>query len=318
MASTFGHDASQGEYLVPSYITLRRVLSMYAVLACVVAAPLAQGPRQPFSRVAVTVTPDHSDWTYQPGEAVTFRIDVVRDGHQVSGATVKYGVGPEMLPPLTQATAVIGTHPLTVAGGTLNTPGFVRLVATAEIEGRTYRGVGTAGFAPDRIQPTQVNPPDFDLFWDAERKRLAALPIDAKWTPLPDYGTADVDCSQINLQNVGLTEGASRLYGILCMPKAAGRYPALLSVPGAGVRPYRGLAELAGRGLITFQIGIHGIRSSNRRRCTTAWPAEVSAAIRPSDSIRASATTTVGFTQEHCAPTISSRRCRSGTDGTWA
>ena len=221
--------------------------------------PLAQAPRQPFSRVAVTVTPDHADWTYQPGEAVTFRIDVLRDGHQVSGATVKYGVGPEMLPPVTQATAVVGTNPLTVAGGTLNTPGFLRLVATAEIEGRTYRGVGTAGFAPDRIQPTQVNPPDFDSFWDAERKRLAALPLDAKWTPLPDYGTADVDCSQINLQNVGLTEGASRLYGILCMPRAAGKYPALLSVPGAGVRPYRGLAELAGRGLITFQIGIHGI-----------------------------------------------------------
>ncbi len=79
-------------------------------LACVVAAPLAQGPRQPFSRVAVTVTPDHADWTYQPGEAVTFRIDVLRDGHQVSGATVKYGVGPEMLPPVTQATAVVGTN----------------------------------------------------------------------------------------------------------------------------------------------------------------------------------------------------------------
>ena len=85
------------------------------------------------------------------------------------------------------------------------------------------------------------------------------MPLDAKWTPLPDYGTADVDCSQINLQNVGLTEGASRLYGILCLPRAPGKYPALLSVPGAGVRPYRGLPELAGRGLISFQIGIHGI-----------------------------------------------------------
>ena len=43
------------------------------------------------------------------------------------------------------------------------------------------------------------------------------------------------------------------------MPRAAGKYPAVLSVPGAGVRPYRGLTELASRGLITFQIGIHGI-----------------------------------------------------------
>lgn len=99
----------------------------------------------------------------------------------------------------------------------------------------------------------------------SHRTHLAGLigpvrvPLDAKWTPLPDYGTADADCSQINLQNVGLTEGASRLYGILCLPRAPGKYPALLSVPGAGVRPYRGLPELAGRGLISFQIGIHGI-----------------------------------------------------------
>jgi cephalosporin-C deacetylase-like acetyl esterase len=138
-------------------------------------------------------------------------------------------------------------------------PGFLRLIATAVIDGRTYRGVGTAGFAPERIQPTQQNPPDFDTFWDEQKTRLKALPIDAKWTPLPDYGTSGVECSQVNVQNVGLTAGSSRLYGILCQPRAAGKYPAVLSVPGAGVRPYRGLPELAARGLITFQVGIHGI-----------------------------------------------------------
>jgi cephalosporin-C deacetylase-like acetyl esterase len=244
---------------VPSRIAIIRLAAVFVALVCPVAAPLAQAPRQPFGRVAVVVTPDHPDWTYQPGEPVTFRIDVLRDGHQVTGATVKYAAGPEMLPLPTQTTAIVGTAPLSAAGGTMSVPGFLRLVAAAEIDGRTYRGVGTAGFAPDRIQPTQVNPPDFDAFWDAERKRLAALPLDARWTPLPDYGTADADCSQVNLQNVGLTDGTSRLYGILCMPRAPGKYPALLSVPGAGVRPYRGLAEVAGRGLITFQIGIHGI-----------------------------------------------------------
>ena len=144
----------------------RRLAALSVLVACIAAAPRAQTLRQPFSRVAVTVTPDHPDWTYQPGEAVTFRIDVVRDGHQVAGATVKYGIGPEMLPPVTQATAVVGATPLTIAGGTMNAPGFLRLVATAEVDGRTYRGVGTAGFAPERIQPTQVNPPDFDAFWD--------------------------------------------------------------------------------------------------------------------------------------------------------
>ena len=250
------HQLGEGLYAVAS---ARRVSSLPVCLPRArVAAPLAQ-TRQPFSRVAVTVTPDHPGWLYQPGEPVTFRIDVVRDGHPVTGAKVSYGVGPEMLPPVTEATAVVGSAPLTVAGGTMKVPGFLRLIATASVDGRTYRGVGTAGFAPERIQPTQVNPPDFDSFWDGERARLAKLPIDAKWTPLPDYGTADAECSQINLQNVGLTAGTSRLYGILCMPRAPGKYPALLSVPGAGVRPYRGLPEMAARGLITFQIGIHGI-----------------------------------------------------------
>ena len=242
---------------MPSFIA-SRLFFVSIVVAGLLAAPAAQ-TRQPFTRVAVTVTPDHQDWTYQPGEPVAFRIDVVRDGHQVTGAPVKYAVGPEMMPPLTEATATVNSTPLTVAGGTLQAPGFLRLVATTVIDGRTYRGVGTAGFAPEQIKTTQMNPSDFDAFWEAERTRLAALPLDAKWTPLPDYGTAEVDCSQINLQNVGLTEGASRLYGILCMPRAPGKYPALLSVPGAGVRPYRGLPELATRGLIVFQIGIHGI-----------------------------------------------------------
>ena len=212
----------------------RFAAGLYAAVLIIsaLAAGLYAQARQPFSRVALVVTPDHQDWVYQPGEAVSFRIDVLRDGHQVVGTTVKYSVGPEMLPPLTQAAAVVSATPLTVPGGTMQGPGFLRLIATAEIDGRTYRGVGTAGFAPERIQPTQINPPDFDAFWQAERARLAAIPLDAKWTPLPEYGTADVDCSQINLQNVGLTSGTSRLYGILCVPRAAGKYPAVLSVPG--------------------------------------------------------------------------------------
>jgi cephalosporin-C deacetylase-like acetyl esterase len=51
----------------------------------------------------------------------------------------------------------------------------------------------------------------------------------------------------------------SRLYGVLSVPKKEGRYPALLLVPGAGIRPYSGDVTRAEKGAITFQIGIHGI-----------------------------------------------------------
>lgn len=77
---------------------------------------------------------------------------------------------------------------------------------------------------------------------------------------LPEYSTPAVNVYHVNLQNVGGDgRGVSRLYGILCEPKAEGKFPAVLSVPGAGVRPYRGMIALAEKGIITFQIGIHGL-----------------------------------------------------------
>ncbi len=43
------------------------------------------------------------------------------------------------------------------------------------------------------------------------------------------------------------------------MPKKPGKYAAILQVPGAGVRPYSGDIATAEKGVIVFQIGIHGI-----------------------------------------------------------
>jgi len=60
----------------------------------------------------------------------------------------------------------------------------------------------------------------------------------------------------VSLQNF---RKGSRIYGILSRPKKEGNYPAVLEVPGAGVRPYYGRVDLAEEGIISFQIGIHGV-----------------------------------------------------------
>jgi cephalosporin-C deacetylase-like acetyl esterase len=164
-----------------------------------------------------------------------------------------------MLPPKVDQTVNLPAEGLTVDGGTLAEPGFLRCIATVEKNGKTYRALATAAFTPERIQPTQTDPADFDQFWAAGKAALAKLPIDAKLTLLPEYGNAAADCYHVNLQNIGAGAAPSRFYGILCEPKAPGKYPALLSVPGAGVRPYRGMADMAARGIITLQVGIHGI-----------------------------------------------------------
>ena len=216
-------------------------------------------PQDRIGSVQVRVSTDHPDWRYQPGQPVRFRIQAIQDGQPMIGAKVTYRIGPEMMPPKIEQSATLSADGLTVEGGTLNEPGFLRCIVTVEQNGKTYRGLSTAAFRPEALQPTQQDPADFDQFWAAGKAALAKLPLDAKVTPLPEYGNATVDCFHVNLQNIGTGTAASRLYGVLCEPKAPGKYPALLSVPGAGVRPYRGLAAMAARGVITLQIGIHGI-----------------------------------------------------------
>lgn len=207
----------------------------------------------------IRVVPDRPGWTYKVGEPAKFRVSIVWDQQPLERVTIKYRVGPEMLD-IPEKTAVVPADGLTIDGGTLPAPGFIRCVVTAEVEGRSYRGVATAGFSPEKITPTQANPPDFETFWNSQKALLAAIPADPRLTLQPDLCTSKVDVYHLSLQSAGPSGNmVSRVYGILCVPKAEGTFPAILSVPGAGVRPYRGMVDLAERGIITLQIGIHGI-----------------------------------------------------------
>jgi cephalosporin-C deacetylase-like acetyl esterase len=164
------------------------------------------------------------------------------------------------MPPTVEKTAAVAKEPLVIEPGALKAPGFLRCLVTTTVDGRDYRGVGTAAYAPERIEPTVENPADFDAFWAAGREALAKLPVDARLTPKPELSTAKADVYHVSLQNVGASlAGSSRLYGVLAVPRAEGTFPAVMSPPGAGVRPYAGLVALAERGYLTLQIGIHGL-----------------------------------------------------------
>lgn len=206
-------------------------------------------------RVKVIVAPDHTDWTYKPNEKAKFTITVTQDGNPVKNARIRYEIGAERMEPMKKDSTTAASGSTTVEG-TLKTGGFLRVIATAKIDGREYRGLGTAGFDPQTIQPTVENPGDFKQFWNQVKDELARIPMDAKMTLLPERCTESVNVYHVNLQNMRV---GTRLYGILCVPKKEGKYPALLKVPGAGVRAYAGDVALAEKGIITFEIGIHGI-----------------------------------------------------------
>ena len=206
--------------------------------------------------IKVVVAPDHPDWLYKTGEKVNFRVSVLKDGNPIKGIDIDYEIKPEKMNNLKEGTIQLNKDFVSIEGGTLNNPGFLRCWAKVTYDGKEYSGYATAGFDPERINPTTTEPDDFTQFWIDAKNELAAIPIDARITLLPDRCTEKVNVYHIDIHNYPEN---SRIYGILCIPKANGKYPAILRVPGAGIRPYYGDVSTAERGAITLQIGIHGI-----------------------------------------------------------
>lgn len=206
--------------------------------------------------IKISIAPDHADWTYKTGENVKFQVTITRNSEPFQNVFVRYEVGPEMLTPVKRDSAVLKEGKLVLDGGSMKTAGFIRCKVTALADGNKYEGIATAGFSPETIQPAAEVPADFGTFWDKAKAEAAKIPMDVKLTLLPDRCTEKVNVYHANIQN--FREG-SRLFGILCVPKKEGRYPALLKVPGAGVRPYYGDVAMSEKGIIVLEIGIHGI-----------------------------------------------------------
>lgn len=206
------------------------------------------------NNIVVSVTPDHKDWNYAVGEKAHFVVNVRKSGTLLDNVDVDYEAGPVMYPEVTikHVTLAEGTMNWT---GTMKEPGFYRLKVTAHVDGKDYVGLCTAGFSPEKIEPATQCPADFDEFWNNALKDARQYALDPHKTLLPDRCTETVNVYEVSFVN---NKPSSRIYGILCVPVKPGKYPALLRVPGAGVRPYSGDVYTASQGAITLEIGIHG------------------------------------------------------------
>lgn len=204
--------------------------------------------------ITVTVTPDHKDWTYKVGEKVEFTVNVMKSGTLLDNASVSYEMGPEMYPDVKKDMMLKdGT---TRISGKMNKPGFYRLTVTAHVDGRDYKAWSTAAFSPEKLLPTAQCPKDFDAFWTKTLGDARQVALESTMEYLPERSTPDVNTYHVSFQN---DRWGRRVYGILNVPTKPGKYPAILKVPGAGVRPYGGDAGLCKKGVVVLEIGIHGI-----------------------------------------------------------
>jgi len=204
--------------------------------------------------VQVIVTPDKADWTYERGEQAKFTISVLRNNVPLNDVKVDYRVNPEKMDPLKEGSVTLKNGEAVIQAAPFNDAGFLNCHASVVVDGKTYSSYATAGFSPDAIVPTTTLPEDFTLFWSDAKDQLAKIPVKPVLTLMPERCTDLVDVYHVSINNI-----KGKVYGILSKPKAEGKYPAVLNVPGAGVRPYYGYKPNTDRGVITFQIGIHGI-----------------------------------------------------------
>lgn len=231
---------------------LRRTLMSLCIL---LSLSLSVSAQNGWSSINVAITPDHKDWNYRVGETAGFRVEVQRSGTAIDNVVVDYEAGPEMYPTVKKNGVVLKDGTMKWSG-TMKQPGMYRLKVTAHVDGKEYVGMCTAAFSPEKIQPTTINPNDFDEFWQNTLAEARKTPLEAKRRLLPERCTEKVNVYEVSFQNI---RQGSRTYGILCVPVKPGKYPALLRVPGAGVRPYNGDIWTAEQGAITLEIGIHGV-----------------------------------------------------------
>lgn len=232
---------------------MRRFLLSMAMLVCSVVV-MAQ-PR--VSYVKVEVTPDHADWLYECGEQPKFDVTVRTASNVPVECDIRFEVSEDMLPPLAKGEMHIKGGKTTLKGYTMRKPGFLRCRVWAKVGDETYEECATVGFSVDKLKATTTMPADFKEFWDETLKANEKLEMLPQMTLLPERCTSKVDAYSIRFQNY---RKGSFIYGTLCVPKGVqGKVPAILIVPGAGCRFRPGYYDEAEQGIVTLEIGIHGI-----------------------------------------------------------
>jgi cephalosporin-C deacetylase-like acetyl esterase len=110
-----------------------------------------------------------------------------------------------------------------------------------------------AAVAPARLTPSVPRPADFDAFWDAKLKALAAVPIDPVLTPV-DSPNPDVELFAVALRSLGSTAR-----GWLARPRTPGPYPGLVLLQYAGVYALspKNAVDRAAEGWLVLNVSAH-------------------------------------------------------------
>jgi cephalosporin-C deacetylase len=203
------------------------------------------------------VAPENGKGVYQSGETIRWSVQV-KDGEATEAAFVlKKGGFVELSKGKTALAGGKGT-----IEAKLDEPGWLLAeVSVKTTKDKQLKALGGALVAPEKIRPAAPRPDDFDTFWGAKLKDLAAVPANVK-IEVGDAGKPNVEYSKITMDNI---RGA-HIRGQLARPKPAQdkqdkKYPAMLIVQWAGVYPLQKdwVAGRAAEGWLVLNINAHDL-----------------------------------------------------------
>ena len=204
----------------------------------------------------LSVNADRPDAIYKQGETVTFTITLLLDQQPVDGATVNWIISKDGAPPTTSGTVKLTGTSATVTGK-LDEPGFLQCrTSFAGPNNLNRTALGGAAIDPLQIKPSMPVPADFDEFWAAQKKKLAAVPVNARMIAA---GSANgIEWFDVQADCVGAPVSGYFARPTGAKPKSL---PIILTVHGAGVRSagWTGPAGWAKQNFLAMDINAHGI-----------------------------------------------------------
>ena len=199
--------------------------------------------------------PDHADWLYKTGEKAKVEVSFCLYGIP-QNVEVSYEIGQDMLPATSKGKVTLKNGRAVIDMGTMKKPGFLDLRLKAAVGGKTYEHHVKVGFSPEQLKPYTKNPADFDAFWQKNLEEARKTPVSITCEPAPDYSTDKVETSLLKIR----TDRRHSVYAYLIKPKKQGRYPVVLTPPGAGIKTIKNVSvDYAEQGMIRLMMEIHGI-----------------------------------------------------------
>lgn len=194
---------------------------------------------------------------YKQNEEVVFNIGLAPGSPIPPDAEISWTISKDGVPPMSDGKSKLVGGKAT-ATAKLAEPGFLLCrAAWRDAQGQVLTALGGAAVDPLLIKPSLPVPDDFDAFWSAQKKKLAAVPVKAHMTPATSP-SKKAEVFDVQVDALGAPASGYFARPIGAKPKSL---PAFLMVHGAGVTSAAlgSAVSWAENGALSMNLNAHGI-----------------------------------------------------------